>query len=110
MSQRQSGNVGELEEETLNFRLSVPVSQTAIAIALPFSWQHHANSPIPTAIKHLMDAWLAETKPYMHYLPDGVNGVEGSGVVTSLSLSGGMETANTFAVSIVGDGALAAFP
>lgn len=110
MSQRQAGNVGELEEETINFRLNVPVSSTAIGIDVPFSWQHHANSPIPAAIKTLMDAWLGETKPFMKYLPDGAIGVKGTGVVTSLSLSGGMETANTFAVSIVGDGALAATP
>jgi hypothetical protein len=107
MSDRQSGNVGALEEETLTFSLNVPYLSNP-GLDKPFGWQHAVGSPIPTAIKTALDAWEAGTEVYGKYLHDGTNGWKGQGVVTNLTLTGGMDTPNTFAVSLSGDGALSA--
>lgn len=107
MSDKQSGNVGALEVETLNFSLSVPVADSGDPeIAVPFAWQHAGDSPIPAGIKKALDAWENETGIYVKYLPNGLDGVKGAGVVTNMSLTGGMESPNSFSVSIMGDGGL----
>jgi len=109
VTDRQAGNVGELEEETLSFQLSVPIEASpnlALAIQAPFSWHHESTSLIPEAIKKALTAFLDETLIYAKYLPDGIAGWKGSGVVSNITLSGGMETPNAFAVGITGSGAM----
>lgn len=96
MTQRQSGDVGALEEENLRFELNVPYYGTQPLLDIPFGWAHNASSPIPIAIKTALDRWLADQLVYARYLHDGVNGWKGQGVLTSLSLAGGLETPNTF--------------
>lgn len=107
MSDKQSGNVGALEVETLNFSLNVPSEDTGDPlIAIPFGWEHAGDSPIPPGIKKALDAWEFDTGIYVKYLPNGLDGVKGLGVVTNMSLTGGMESPNAFTVSIMGDGGL----
>lgn len=108
-SDKLSGNVGALEQEDISFTLSVPNQNSGPAVTQPFGWKHHANSPIPTAIKSAIDAW-GVSDLFVRYLPDGVNGWEGAGVVTNISMQSAMDGLNTFTVAIMGNGALAAYP
>jgi hypothetical protein len=105
-STRQSGNNAELEEEGLTFQLNVPLMDAPREIATPFSWSHANDSPIPTAVKLCLDAWINETLVYAKYLPNGVAGVKGQCVVTNVSLTGGLESANSFTIALQGSGAL----
>lgn len=102
----QQGNVGALEEENVTFSLSVPIQSSGPALAIPFGWNHGASSPIPTAIKTCLNAWEAGTLVYAKYLPDGVAGVKGQGVLTNMTLSSTMEGVNTFQVDMAGSGSL----
>jgi hypothetical protein len=106
MSQRQSGNVGALEDENLRFELNVPYYASTPGLTSPFNWFHSTSplSPIPTAIKTCLDRFLGDLPIYGKYLHDGVAGWKGAGVLTSLSLTAGMESVNTFAVNIQGSG------
>lgn len=97
-----AGDLGALEEETLNFALNVPE-----VAHIPFGWVH-TNSTIPAGIKKCLDAWTGETKLDVQYLPDGTNGEEGQCFVTDISLSGELEGINEFTVSLQGDGELSA--
>lgn len=110
INQRQSGNVGALEEENVTFNLSVPIQSTGPASAAPFAWSHASDSPIPTGIKTALTAWEEESLIYAKYLHDGTNGYKGQGVITSMTLSSSMEGLNTFAVNIQGSGATTAVP
>jgi len=110
ISDSQSGDVGALEEETLNFELSVPFASTGPSIARPFGWVHGTNSPIPAAIKILLSAWETDTTAFARYLHDGVNGWGGEVVVTDVTLTGGNDAPNTFAASFTGSGAFVAIP
>jgi hypothetical protein len=105
ISQRQSGNVGALEEESLRFDLNVPYYPAQPTLTYPFGWFHAPATPIPAAIKTALDRFLADLPVYARYLHDGVAGWKGSGVLTSLSLTAGMESTNTFAVNVQMSGA-----
>lgn len=83
-SRSQSGDVGALEDESLNFTLQVPE-----AASTPFTWIHENDSTIPDAVKVILNAWENETTVYVKYLPDGSTGVKASAVVTNVSMSGG---------------------
>lgn len=109
MTERQSGAVGALEEESLTFVLSVPY-QSTIAVAKPFGWQHGGSSPLPTAIRKALDAFENDTKIYGKYLYDGAAGYKGRSVIASVTLAGGMDTPNTFTVNLSGDGAITPIP
>lgn len=102
----QSGNVGALEEETVQFSLNVPY---VTGLEYPFSWDHAADTTIPTGLKKCLDAWNAETGLKVRYSPDGTAGDEGNVVVTECSLTGGLEAMNDFKVGFRGNGALAAY-
>lgn len=111
MSDKQSGNVGALEVENLNFSLNVPYSSSGIQVAIPFGWSHAVDSQIPAGIKVVLDSFLNETKPFVKYLPlGGPDGVKGRCVVTGTTLTGGMETPNSFAITLTGDGGLTVLP
>lgn len=106
---KQSGNVGALEEETTQFNLVVPVAIAGVGagfdVETPFLWTHAAGGPIPAAVKTVLNAWEGEDKLYVKYLYDGVNGWKGSAVVTNVSLQGGLESVNQFNMTFQGDGA-----
>jgi hypothetical protein len=103
---KQSGNVGALEEETLQFSLVVPVSTgTLLPVGTPFKWTHANNGPLPTAIKTVLDAWENETQIWVKYLHDGTAGWKGQSVVTNVSLQGGLEAVNQFSCTFQGSGA-----
>ena len=105
MDDKQSGNVGALEEETLQFNLTVPQSiSTQLASATPFAWTHASGGPLPVAIKTLMTAWENETSVYVKYLHDGTSGWKGPAIVTNISLQGGAEAINQFTVALQGSG------
>lgn len=106
----QQGDVGALEEQTLSFALNVPVA-TAPTITKPFGWHHDGASPIPAAVKLLLDNWESETKIYGRYLPNGaigqspLDGIKGLVVLTEVSLNGGVSNMNEFAANMQGDDA-----
>ena len=101
----QSGEVGALEEETFTLSLNVPEGAE-----IPFKWDHASDSPLPVAVRKMLDAWIAETKLDVRYRGDGVNGYKGNVVVTDMSLEGGMDSMNMFSVALTGDGGLTAVP
>jgi len=110
LTDKKAGNVGALEEETLSFELNVPMSTTGPDVATPFSWAHGTSSPIPTAIKKALTQFLADLPIHVEYLSDGTTGWKGSSVITNLTLTGGMETANSFAITVQGSDAPIAVP
>jgi hypothetical protein len=105
MSQSQSGNVGDLEEETITFNLSVPAVDN---MKRPFGWLH-SSSTLTTAVQKALTAWEDETTLDVQYLPDGVisGGKQGTCIITEISLSGGLESMNEFSVTYQGTGAIA---
>lgn len=109
-SSKVSGNVGALEQEDTSFKLSVPVQQSGPTLELPFSWNHFATTPMPTAIKTCVDGWAAGTNVWVKYLGDGVNGKKGSGPVTNVSLTSSIDGLNTFTVTVMGSGAPVTVP
>ena len=105
-SHGQDGDVGALEEETVSFTLNVPDPSGTNPPEIPFGWQHESDTTLSTALQKALTSWLDETKLDYRYLSDGVNGDSGTGVLTDISLSGGLETMNEFSISVQGDGDL----
>ena len=103
----QSGDVGDLESESITFNLSVPDND---AIPYPFHWLIATDSTINTAIKKALESWEASALIDIAYLPDGTTGVKGDAVITDLTLTGGLEVMNEFTVNVQGSGALSAYP
>lgn len=105
MSQKQSGNVGDLEEETIQFSLSVPAVDLMLR---PFGWLH-TSTTLTTAVQKALTAWEDETTLKVQYLPNGdlTGGKEGDCLITEISLSGGLEAMNEFSVTYQGTGAIA---
>lgn len=111
----QSGAVGALEEETVNYALTVPEPPATGAnasrlIEFPFNWQH-TNTTLSLAIQHVLTSFLTELNTYdVRYLPSGVigesplDGIEGDFIVTDISLSGGLNNMNVFAIELMGTG------
>ncbi len=107
----QQGAVGALEEESLNFALSVPDETTNAPVSLPFSWRHTATT-LSAAIQKVLTSWLDELNTYdVQYLPSGVtgesplDGIKGDFVATDISLSGGLSNVNVFQMEFQGTGA-----
>lgn len=103
----QKGNVGELEEETASFVLTVP---TTTLLEVPFRWYFAASPDLSTAVKKCLEAWEDETTMRWKYLSDGTNGHYGDGVISDISLSGGLEAMNEFSATLMGSGAVTAVP
>lgn len=103
VTEGQSGDVGALEEETVEFNLQVPDSDY-----LPFDWQHRSNTILHESIQICLDSWIQNTPIDVRYLYDGTNGVSGEAVVTEMSLSGGLDDMNEFSVNLQGSGATTA--
>lgn len=106
-SQQQSGKVGELEVEQLKFDLNVPDPGVLPLMAFPFSW-YFTSSPLSPSLINAINSWTNSVKPNFNYLYDGTNGQTGIGVLNDVSLSGGLEVMNTFAIKVTGDGGLTA--
>lgn len=99
----QSGNVGELEEETVSFTLSVPATAT---LQRPFGWEFTATD-LSTSVVKCIESWEDESALDARYLDDGSTGFSGSVVVADISLAGGVESMNEFSVTLQGTGAAA---
>lgn len=106
----QSGAVGALEDETVNFALTVPDETTNPQVALPFNWRHTATT-LNQAIQDLLTSWLTELNTYdVQYLPLGaigqspLDGKEGNFMVSDVSLSGGLDAMNVFQAELQGTG------
>ncbi len=106
MNNSQSGDVGDLETETTSFNLSVPDQAD---IAVPYKWLH-TSTTLNTALQKCLTSWTSGTELDVQYLYDGTNGVEGSGIITDLTLAGGLEVMNEFTVNFQLSGALTAVP
>ena len=107
MNTGQSGDVGDIEQETITFNLSVPDDSDVV---VPFKWLHDSSTTLSMAIQKCLTAWEENELIDVAYLPDGTNGVSGEAVITDLTLSGGLEVMNEFTVNVQGSDALAAFP
>jgi hypothetical protein len=103
--QAQSGANGALEEEQISLSLHVPDAEKMSA---PFVWSF-SSSTLATSLQKAIDAWENDTLIHVRYIPENTAGVEGEGVVTDISLSGGLEAMNEFTVNVQGSGALTAF-
>lgn len=102
-SQKQSGKVGALEDESVSFSLAVPDHGL---MAYPFSWSHDVTSTLNTGVQTLLSAFQNDALVEARYLPDGVAGLQGSAVPTNVSLSGGMGALNEFSVQMKGSGGI----
>lgn len=114
-TQGQSGAVGALEEETINFNLYVPDETVNPEADIPFGWQHTGASTLNQALKDLLDSWEQELNTYyVHYLPTGavgatpdLDGVSGQFMVSDVSLSGDLSSMNVFQATLQGTGGFA---
>lgn len=103
----QSGDVGDLESETITFNLSVPDDET---VQVPFKWLHADDTTLNTAVIKALTAWEANTTLLASYLPNGTTGFSGQALITDITLSGGLEVMNEFTIGFQGSGLPAAFP
>lgn len=93
----QSGDLGALEEETVNMMLSVPDNDLYDA---PWVWIENTGSTLNTGIIQLLTAFADDSLIYVQYLHDGTNGWQSDAVVTDMSLTGGLESMNEFSVGL----------
>lgn len=107
MATSQTGNVGELEDQTLNFSLAVPFQDD---ISIPFDWTFAAGSTLARAVREAIIAWQAGTLTHVNYLSNGTTGTQGAAVITDLTLTGGLDAMNDFAIKFQGSDAPVAFP
>lgn len=96
-----SGDVGGDEEESVSFVLAVPND-----VARPYGWEHDSATTLSEAVQIALDAWADKDEIEARYLPDGSVGDEGNVIVTDISLSGGVDSMNTFDLTLQGTGAL----
>jgi hypothetical protein len=115
--QGHEGDVGALEEETVNFTLHVPDSGTNPTVGFdtdlyytPFRWDHPSGTLLSSAVRAVLTAWENETEIDARYLPDGTNGFSAAIVVAEASLTGGVEALNEFSFTFNIVGALTAVP
>lgn len=106
--QGSSGNVGALEEETVTLTLAVP-DENDLLLA-PFYWRNTTDTTLNQALRDAIDAWQSGAEIDVQYLPDGTNGVKGKCVISSCTLTGGLEAMNAFAIVALGNNALSAVP
>lgn len=107
----QSGDVGALEEQTMNFALNVPDDDL---MYIPFGWQHGANTTLSATVQGMLGKWLhADDNTFVaRYLPSGspgqtpLDGEKGDVLLSDMSLSGGLDDMNVFTAEMQGTGAL----
>lgn len=105
-TESQSGKVGELEVEALKFVGFVPDPGAVPLAPYPFQWLQAAGTTLSTSLQNAITAWQNKTLPLFKYLYDGTNGVSGAGVITDLTLTGGLNVMNTFTIKIQGSDVL----
>lgn len=103
LQQSQQGNVGALEEETLNLNLNVPDGELLLA---PFRWYFGASASLSPAVRLALLAWQNGTLLDVEYSPDGVTGKTGKAIVTEASLANVYEGQNEFSFTFRGTGTL----
>jgi hypothetical protein len=103
----QSGDVGALEDRTLQLGLFVPDGQL---VERPFGWYFTANTTLNLAVRKALSAWQNMTKPKFRYLPNGTSGYAGDGIVTEATLTNTMEGLNEFRFNFRGSGTPAVYP
>lgn len=107
----QSGDVGALEESTLNFSLNVPDDDL---LNTPFGWQHGTNTTLSSTVRGMLGKWLDPDNNIFkaRYLPSGstgqtpLDGEMGDVLLADISLSGGLDDMNVFTVEMQGTGEL----
>lgn len=102
-SDKQSGKVGSLEDESVSFALSVPDNSLMLT---PFAWSHDLTSTLNTGIQTVLSAWQTGTLVEARYLEDGTTGKQGSAVPTNVSIAGGLGALNEFSVQLKGSGGI----
>lgn len=103
-SKQQQGNVGALEQDDIDFTLSVPSSSYA-----PFEWIFSVATTLNKAVQDFLSAWINTSKLEIKYLQNpaaiaGSQGYSGTGVITEATLKGGLDVMNEFTIQITGDG------
>lgn len=93
----QSGDVGDQEQETINFALSVPDDEDLIS---PFKWLHANDTTLSRSLQIALAAWEDNTIIEGQYLPNGVTGFGADVLVQDISLGGGLEDMNEFTVAL----------
>ena len=100
----QGGAVGALEDETINFMLTVPDDAKVLDV---FNWRHTATT-LSTGIQKALTSWLTEADTFkVQYLPSGVlgesplDGKQGTIMVSDISLSGGLNNMNVFNIEMI---------
>lgn len=106
VSTGQSGDVGDLEQETITFNLSVPDQDN---VQTPFKWLIASDALLNVSVQKAIAAWEDDELIKVAYLPDGTDGVMGDAVITDLTLTGGLESMNEFTVNFQGSDALEAY-
>lgn len=106
-NQNQSGDVGALEEETIQLNLWVPDGDLVEA---PFRWYFGSGSTLNTAVRKCIEAWQNQTTLYVQYLPDGTTGEQAECIVTEMSLANELEGLNEFTASFRASGAMTTVP
>lgn len=96
LSTSQSGDVGDLETETISFSLSVPDDSM---LETPFKWSIASDATLNAGIQKCITAWQDKSLILVSYLYDGTNGYSADAVITDLSLSGGLEAMNEFTIN-----------
>lgn len=104
----QSGNVGALEEETITLALAVP-DEDDLLLA-PFYWRDASDTTLNVAMQKCMAAWQSGAAIGVQYLWNGTEGYQWSAIVTSMTLTGGLEAMNAFAVTFMNNGAATSVP
>jgi hypothetical protein len=103
----QSGDVGDQEAMSADFALSVPDVQVMLT---PFSWLHASGTTLNASIQAALTAYQNNLIYDYRYLADGTNGYSGDGIITDLTLAGGLDVMNEFTVAVQGSGPLAPVP
>ena len=107
LSVGQSGNVGELEDASIDFALSVP---SQADISLPFKWLIDSTSTLSAALQKALTHYQTGNAIEINYLADGTTGWQGDAIITDLSLTGGLDVMNNFDIKFQGSDAPVAYP
>jgi len=95
-TQNQSGNVGELEEETVNWLVSVP---DQALLKRPVGWLHAGATTLNLGVRASLDAWENSTTLKIQYLADGANGSQFDCIVSECTLQNALEAMNEFTLN-----------
>jgi len=108
LNEGQSGKVGELEAEATKFVLAVPDPSAYPLLTSPFSWRFASGSTLSQSLQNALTQWQNAASANFNYLYDGTNGQTGVGVITDMTLKGGLDVMNEFTIKVMGSGALSA--